>query len=132
MIKEYYTLYKLTINDYNKQLEKQIISSLIKIVNCYNILPLNRMDIIWNNHDKNMIELSKMFPKIEMTLHGRGQDVLDVWMKIYKNGELIDHLKLNDMNITLKSETSNKKYESNNIDKNGSIIPNEKTLFRET
>lgn len=44
----------------------------------------------WYENKRDMEAISKIFPNIEFTLNGHGEDAGDEWTNIYKNGELIE------------------------------------------
>lgn len=46
-------------------------------------------DIKWYNHDEDMKRISLKFPGEEIHLEGVGEEFLDVWIKVYKDGKLI-------------------------------------------
>ena len=104
---EYNTYYKLTVPNEYKELEKKITKSLVEIVNkpifSYYILPLNEW-YIWKYHHDNMIKLSNKFPKIKLTLHGKGESPCDYWIKIYLGGELIDKYEYFNSQVILKNK----------------------------
>jgi hypothetical protein len=41
----------------------------------------------WYEHDKDMIEISSMFPNAVFCLHGEGEESDDLWNTYYSNGE---------------------------------------------
>lgn len=41
----------------------------------------------WYEHDKDMIEISSMFPDVVFCLHGEGEESGDLWNTYYSNGE---------------------------------------------
>lgn len=41
----------------------------------------------WYDYDKDMIELSKLYPEATFRLSGDGEDRDDMWMCYYKNGK---------------------------------------------
>ena len=41
----------------------------------------------WYDHDKEMIDLSKQFPKTVFCLYGEGEENEDIWYTYYKNGK---------------------------------------------
>lgn len=41
----------------------------------------------WYEHDTDMIEFSKHFPKLTFTLTGAGEEHDDLWVAYYQNGE---------------------------------------------
>ena len=48
----------------------------------------NREDrTYWYNHEKDMTEFSKRYPKILFTLYGEGEDNKDMWREYFKNGK---------------------------------------------
>jgi hypothetical protein len=45
-------------------------------------------DISWDEHNPDMIELSKKFPAVLFTLYGEGEDRYDMWRTYYRGGLL--------------------------------------------
>ena len=41
----------------------------------------------WIEWEREMIDISKKYPKLEFTLDGNGDDVDDVWRAFFKNGK---------------------------------------------
>jgi hypothetical protein len=41
----------------------------------------------WYDHDQDMLEFSKVFPKVLFTLEGEGEEGGDLWKAYYKNGK---------------------------------------------
>ena len=41
----------------------------------------------WYEHDKDMIEISAMFPNVVFCLHGEGEEHDDLWNAYYSNGK---------------------------------------------
>lgn len=44
----------------------------------------------WCDHDKDMIEVSKLFPNVLFCLHGEGESNEDLWNTYYLNGKAQD------------------------------------------
>lgn len=42
----------------------------------------------WYEHEEQMAELSKKFPEVLFTLHGEGEDAMDLWIHYFKNGKI--------------------------------------------
>lgn len=42
----------------------------------------------WYDHEKDIMWLSKKFPNVLFTLHGKGDESGDVWAKYFVNGEI--------------------------------------------
>jgi len=43
----------------------------------------------WYHYDEDMVKLSKKFPQYRFILFGDGEESLDVWRKMYGNGQCI-------------------------------------------
>ena len=41
----------------------------------------------WYEHDKHMLQLSKLFPEVVFLLDGEGEETGDIWKAMYKNGK---------------------------------------------
>ena len=77
----YYTDYELEIiNDVD---EDKFNKDFIKITG-YDIEEL--YGIKWYDSDKNMLELSKLYPNNLFTLYGSGEESEDKWVSYYHNG----------------------------------------------
>lgn len=91
----YYTKYKLT---FDKRLTEEQENEIIKAFVGIEDTELTEQDAIelvkysyygkWYENERDMKAISKMFPNIEFTLNGHGEDAGDEWTNIYKNGEL--------------------------------------------
>jgi len=44
--------------------------------------------IKWYDHDADMRKLSKQWPKATFTVHGEGEDNLDLWDEYFVNGKM--------------------------------------------
>lgn len=47
----------------------------------------------WYGHESDMRQLSADRPDVAFILWGYGEDMGDYWRKIFKNGELVEHVK---------------------------------------
>jgi hypothetical protein len=45
-------------------------------------------EVKWYEHEKDMKEFSKRFPKVLFTLRGEGEESGDVWVKYFQNGKM--------------------------------------------
>lgn len=80
----YYTRHRLEIlegDDYITDYKKEI-SVLAYYGNCFDD------EIKWYDHKKNMIEYSKLHPKVVFKLSGEGEDSGDIWVEYYQNGKM--------------------------------------------
>ena len=80
----YYTRYKLEIiegNDNVTNYEKEI-SELANYYNCFDD------EIKWYDHQENMVEYSKKYPKVVFKLSGEGEERDDIWVEYYQNGKI--------------------------------------------
>jgi len=83
----YYTDYTLTAD---KKLPEDFNEKFEEITDyCFNFGEI--FEAKWYNHEKDMIELSKIYPNILFTLEGVGEeqyaDEPDMWRMYFKNGE---------------------------------------------
>ena len=92
----YYTKYAIRIkNKYNTESNLKKLCRFIKLVSGYtfdlegSILIDSYCGIIyWNDFDreKDMIIISKLLPKLEIEICGKGENPGDVWCYLYRNG----------------------------------------------
>lgn len=53
------------------------------------VLPLEGDDECeWDGHEKEMCDLSKVFPDVVFKLHGEGEENGDIWDKYFMNGKM--------------------------------------------
>lgn len=79
----YYTRHKLEIlegNDFSTDYKKEI-SDLSGYRNAF------EYEIKWCEHQRDMIEYSKLHPKVVFKLSGEGEESGDLWVEYYQNGK---------------------------------------------
>lgn len=106
----YYTQYKLTVEEANKEYKiSDIVNKIMELRKEntskfyafeYNLeeekentsdsieLYFESDDCKWYDHDEEMLELSKHFPEIIFKLEGEGEENGDMWNTYYCNGKL--------------------------------------------
>lgn len=83
----YYTRYNLTATEWPEELTNYLRS------NEDDFYPIEEDGTLkdsatWYNHEKYILELSKVFPEIRFTLSGEGEDNEDIWEKHFLNGKM--------------------------------------------
>lgn len=94
----YYTIYKLedVFDEENEDSGLQKVEDYLysdkEIQNRYEELLYaifhNSGSTKWYDHEKDMIELSKIFPRMVFTLSGEGEEPGDLWKKYFYNGKV--------------------------------------------
>ena len=84
----YYTLYALSVEkDDPSLLESEEFKDIFLKITGYNLESLDNDTIKWYEHDKNMLEISKLYPDTVFRLEGKGEDRNDNWKSYYYNGD---------------------------------------------
>ena len=84
----YYTCYDLEIlkdPDNQEELFWEELDKIIKFAKDFK--RWGSSDSKWNDWKKDMIEISKKFPKMMFSLEGDGEEVLDIWIAHFCNGQ---------------------------------------------
>ena len=102
----YYTDYSLFVHNATIEQGKAIEARLSKLgligrghamIHCYPAPPYfdepgvifdNEMYEKWDDHEHDMLELSKEFPDLHFELHGEGDSNDDIWDKHFLNGKM--------------------------------------------
>ncbi len=79
----YFTRFKLKTN-----LTQDELNAMHKISNYAHSLEGLDFEAKWYDHEEEMLELSKLFPTKEFVLHGIGEERIDDWVKVFKNGNM--------------------------------------------
>lgn len=77
----YYTHYELTHNS-----KKEIISDNNEYIEA--LLTDQLEECKWYEHEEEMREFSKKYPKVRFTLKGEGEESGDLWEKHFLNGKM--------------------------------------------
>lgn len=87
----YYTSYNLEIENMWPEEEPLVVQALKdKMIIGYAIdNDFSFYDSVkWYEHEKDMREISKLFPRMIFHLHGEGEDAGDLWQKHFKDGKM--------------------------------------------
>lgn len=93
----YYTRYTMSIdrdtdadyNEFEKQKEALLVDESVYWRKIWGqVIETSYFDgMKWYSHDDEMIELSKKYPLVLITLEGEGEESKDMWKKYYLNGK---------------------------------------------
>ena len=84
----YYTFYNLSVEKGDSSLlESEEFKDIFRRITPYNLENLDADTLKWYDHDKNMLEISKLYPDTVFRLEGDGEDRDDRWMRYYCNGD---------------------------------------------
>lgn len=91
----YYTYFSAETNA-SAEVETQITEELFKISSFFNFdkeesVPFSQfmydMYTTWYDWDKEMVEVSRKFPEVTITMWGNGEESDDMWKCVFKNGK---------------------------------------------
>ena len=84
----YYTLYALSVEKGDPNLlESEEFKDIFLKITDYSLESLDNDILKWYEYDKNMLEISKLYPDTVFRLEGKGEGRDDRWISYYCNGE---------------------------------------------
>ena len=84
----YYTLYTLSVEKGDPSLlESEEFKDIFLKITDYRLESLDNDTLKWYEYDKNMLEISKLYPDTVFRLEGEGEDRDDNWKSYYCNGD---------------------------------------------
>ena len=84
----YHTLYALSVEKGDTSLlESEEFKDIFLKITYYHLESLDFETQQWYEHEKNMLEISKLYPDTVFRLEGDGEDRDDRWISYYCNGD---------------------------------------------